>query len=210
MLQLLWSMHYRFPLVWICLLWFYQISNDYKWNGVNFYTHGYNITKGCHWCDIFLLCENCGCGCAWDELYLRETVDPDSPDIRVRVKKRKTITNCCCACDKFVKYETKNHVRGPTVRAECCNICLNSFMNSICCNYCISGFDFVMKIEDENKLETGKVTVFSGCCSKKVEGNCCFLPRPYFEVDMPVNASSEQKFQIIADIIHFDVVNRLI
>jgi hypothetical protein len=187
-----------------------QTQIDYKKDGMPFYTQGYNITKGCHCCDIFLLCENCGCGCTGKKLYLRENVDPDSPDIRVGVKKGKTITNCCCACDKFVKYETENHLKGPTVRAECCNICLNTCVNSFCCGCCVSGFDFEMKIEDENNVETGKVTVFSGCCSKKVEGMCCRLPRAYFEVDMPANASSEQKFQIIADIIHFNEVNKLI
>ena len=188
-----------------------QFQMDYKRNGLPFYTQGYNITKGCHCCDIFVMCQFCGCiPCAGKTLYLRENVDPNSPDYKVGRKKGKTITNCCCSCDKYVRYENENNLKGQTVRAECCNICMNSCMNSICCNYCISGCDFVMKIENENNLETGKVTVFSGCCSKKVEGKCCFLPRPYFEVDMPDNATSEQKFQIIADIIHLDVVNRII
>ena len=46
--------------------------------------------------------------------------------------------------------------------------------------------------------------------SSKVEGRCCFLPRPYFEVNLPVGATSEQKFHIIADLIDLDVINRIL
>ena len=184
-----------------------QFQMDYKREGRPFYTQGYNIVKGCHCCDICLLNGFCGfCDCAGDELYLRENIDPNSPDIKVGRKKGKTIANCCCSCDKYVKYETENHLRGQTVRAECCDLCVSSCTNTCCCHGC----DLEMAIEDENRLKAGRVRVFSGFYSEKVEGKCCHLPRAYFEVDMPPNANSEQKFQIIADLIHFDLSNNII
>lgn len=188
-----------------------QFQMDYKRNAMPFYTQGKNITKGCHCCDVFLLCEYIGCcACFGEELTMRENVDPDSPDIRVGRPKGKTISNGFCACDKWVRYETENNLRGQMVKAECCDIFKNRCMNSCCCGYCAQGFDFELKIENENRVQAGKVSVFSGCCSSKVEGKCCYLPRPYFEIEMPENASSEQKFQIIADLIHFDIVNGII
>lgn len=33
-----------------------QFQMDYKRNRAPFFTQGYNITKGCHCCDIFILC----------------------------------------------------------------------------------------------------------------------------------------------------------
>jgi len=188
-----------------------QFQMDYKRNGLPFYTQGKNITKGCHCCDVFLFCQDLDCcPCFGDDLTLRENVDPNSPDIRVGRQKGKTISNGSCSCDKYVKYETENNLRGQTVKAECCDIFKNRCMNSCCCGSCVQGFDFAMIIQNENKVQVGKVSVFSGCCSSKVEGKCCYLPRPYFEVDMPPSATSEQKFQIIADIIHFDIINRII
>jgi len=187
-----------------------QFQMDYKRDGQPFYTQGYNIVKGCHCCDGFI-CQSCGCfTCAGDKLYLRENIDPDSPDIRVGRPKGKTVTNCCCDCDKFADYRTENDVKGQTVKAQCCDICKNYCFNSCCIGSCAQGFDLEMVIENENGLKTGNVLVYAGCCSKKVEGKCCYLPRPYFDVNMPSDATSEQKFQIIADIIHLDLVNKII
>lgn len=187
-----------------------QFQMDYKRNGETFYTQGYNIVKGCHCCDVCILgCFAC-CACSGNKLYLRENIDPNSPDINVGRPKGKTVTNCFCSCDKYADYRTENKVKGQTVRAECCDICTNYCINSICSGYCAQGCDLEMSIENENGLKTGNVLVYSGCCSKKVEGKCCYLPRPYFEVNMSPETTSEQKFQIIADIIHLDLANNII
>ena len=186
---------------------------DYRRNGNPFYTQGFNIYKGCHCCDMCILCNFCACiPCPGRKLYLRENMDPDSPDIKVGIQKGKTKTNGCCACDKYVDYYTQNKLKGHTVRAACCDICLHSCFANCCnsCYRCIQGCDFEMSIEDENGIKTGNVFIHSGCCSRKVEGKCCYMPRAYFEVNMPLNANSEQKFQIIADLIHLDIANNII
>ena len=67
--------------------------------------------------------------------------------------------------------------------------------------------DFEIDIEDGNGLKNGSIFIYSGCCSKKTEGKCCFCPLPFYDIEMPASASSEQKFQIIADTIHFDIIN---
>lgn len=186
---------------------------DYRRNGHPFYTQGFNIYKGCHCCDMCLIC-NCFpmiC-CVGKKLYLRENTDPDNPDIKVGTPKGKTKTNCCCSCDKYIDYYTENKLKSQTVKAECCDICTYTCLATCCalCNRCIRGCDFEMSIEDENGVKTGNVFIYSGCCSKKVEGKCCLMPRAYFEANMPPNATSEQKFQIIADLIHLDLVNNII
>lgn len=189
-----------------------QFQMDYRRNGFPFYTQGFNITKGCHCCDFCLLgCFTCfPCPCPGKELYLRENIDPSSPNINVGRQKGKTKTNCCCSCDKYVEYYTENNLKGQTVKADCCDICKNVCITRCCTGYCVQGCDFEMSIENENGLKTGNVLIYSGCCSQKVEGRCCYFPRAYFEVNMPPEANSEQKFQIIADIIHMDLANGLI
>jgi hypothetical protein len=188
-----------------------QFQMDYRRNGEPFYTQGINISKGCHCCDVCLLncCNTC---CAGDKLYLRENIDPDNPNIKVGNPKGFTEANCCCACDKFVIYNQQNNLRGQTVRAACCEICKNSCLAGGCCcvcSCCIQGCDFEMSIENESGIKTGNVKLFSGCCSEKTQGKFCYLPRPYLEVNMPPNSTSEQRFQIIADIIHLDLNNRI-
>ena len=186
----------------------YQL--DYNRNGKTFLTHGFNITEGCHCCDLFILCTICDG--PEKKLFLRENTKPDDPDITVGIQKGKTMTNCCCCfcTDKYAEYYDINNVKGPTVRAECCDICKNSCMNYCCCGSLVGGFDFEMSIEDEKGFKNGNIMVYSGCCSNKTEGECCKLPRAYYEVNFPPNATSEQKFQIIADLIHLDAVNNMI
>ena len=188
---------------------------DYKRNGAPFYTQGFNLNKGCHCCDFCICCFCLDCFiCAGNKLFLRENIDPDNPDIKVGRPKGKTETNCCCTCsDKFAQYITEFKLKGPTVRATCCDICKNACMISCLtcggfCNCCVAGFDFEMSIEDPNGIKTGNILIYSGCCSKKVEGKMCYFPRAYMEVNMPPNATSEQKFQIIADAIHLDLSNK--
>lgn len=195
-----------------------EFQMDYNRNGETFYTQGYNLTKGCHCCDFFAccLCWNC-LNCAGRKLYLRENIDPDDPKITTGRPKGKTETNCCfSSCtDRFVKYTTENKTKGYTVRAACCDICKNNCLVSLltccgCCNTCVAGFDFEMSIEDPNGIKTGNILIYSGCCSKKTEGKMCYIPRAYMEVNMPPNATSEEKFQIIADAIHLDLANAFI
>ena len=185
---------------------------DYRKNGQPFYTQGFNIYKGCHCCDMCIICNCSMIPCVGKKLFLRENINPDSPDIKVGIPKGKTKTNCCCSCDKYIDYFTENKIKSQTVRAECCDICTHSCFATFCCicNRCIRGCDFEMSIEDENGTKTGNVMIYSGCCSKKVEGKCCYMPRAYFEANMPPNATSEQKFQIIADIIHLDLSNNIL
>ena len=77
------------------------------------------------------------------------------------------------------------------------------------CLKCCCGLerDFEMDIEDENGEKFGNIIIYSGCFSKKVEGTTCYEPIKYYEINMPLNASSERKFQISADLIHFDIIN---
>ena len=70
--------------------------------------------------------------------------------------------------------------------------------------------DFEIEIEDEKGNKCGNIMFYSGIFSKLVEGRCCYMPKPFFEINMPQNASSLQKFQIIADTVHFDYVNNLL
>lgn len=196
---------------------------DYRRNGIPFYTQGFNLTKGCHCCDICVCCGMCRfCPCPVNKLYLRENIDPDSVDHKVGRKKGTTETNCCCACnDKFAEYTNENNVKGQTVRAACCDVWRNNCLNltaiycacclgACCCAYFITGCDLEMSIENENGIKTGNVKVYSGCCSEKAEGKFCYFPRGYFEVNMPPGISSEQKFQIIADVIHLDLINKIL
>lgn len=186
---------------------------DYKRNGEPFYTHGYNIKKGCHCCKICFIPFHSCIPCAGKKLFLRETVDPDSPDIKVGKYKGKTITNCCCACsDKYADYFTVTNLKDQTVRAACCDICKNYCFSCscCCCNCCVQGCDFEMSIENEHGIKTGNILIYAGCCSKKTEGKMCYFPRSYFEINMPPGATSGQKFQIISDTIHLDLINSII
>ena len=185
---------------------------DYRKDDHPFYTQGFNVSKGCHCCD-FLACP-CYCCCACvDKLYLRENYDPDSPDKTVGAPKGRTETNCCCSCDRFVDYFPENNLKDQTVRVACCDLCCNACCAGLCCCcfWCIQGGDIEMSIEDQNGAKTGNVLIYSGCCSRKVEDKkCCSFPRDYFDANMPPNATSRQKFQVIADIIHLDLVNNII
>ena len=67
-----------------------------------------------------------------------------------------------------------------------------------------------MDIENESGLKTGSIMIYSGCYSQKTEGKTCYCPFAYYDITMPPGATFEQKFQIIADLIHFDVFNNII
>ena len=183
---------------------------DYKRNGVPFYTQGINMQKGCYFCRFYSClstCYHCNCcfNCSINRLYLRKNIDPDSPDFNVGIKKGVTDTVInCCATDYISTYTTQEGFKGQGVRARCCEV----FKAQLANNFRLCNGDLEIDIEDANGLKTGNVMIYSGNYSQKSGGRFCYKPRKYFEVNMPPNASSEQKFQIIADLIHFDLVYR--
>ena len=190
---------------------------DYRRNGAPFYTQGYNLQKGLYCCKCYCCtacCVCCACCACCDccaqtvnTLFLRENIDPESRDFNVGTHKGTTnVVTSCCATDYISFFAGVDGAKGPTVRAKCCDICKHNCAAGCCC----CNADFEMDIEDETGLKTGSVMIYSGNYSQKSEGRCCYRPRPYFEVNMPPNASSEQKFQIIADLIHFNIKNSVI
>lgn len=184
----------------------YQL--DYKRNGAPFYTQGLNIKKGCYFCNCdCCYCCDCCC-CPPGVLYLRENIDPDSPNFDVGKKKGKTKAYACCCfccsccCPNKAEYYTQENVKDQTVNATCGELCRHCFLSQFFCG----GADLEMHIEDSRGVKTGSVKIYAGCCSRKVEGKTCYCPRqPYYEVNLPPNATSEQKFQIVADVIHLDL-----
>lgn len=174
---------------------------DYRRNGRGFYTQGLNIQKGFH----CLGCSNCKCDCPCaphSRLFLRENIDPDNPDFNVGVHKGYTdypLGCCCILCDRNAFYMDENNLKSYGIRAKCCDILAQRLS-------CIKG-DFEIDIEDSKGCKTGNIMIYAGCYSQAVQGHCCYLPRNHFEINMPQAATSEQKFQIIADAIHFDLIN---
>ena len=168
---------------------------DYRRNNKTFYTQGLNIQKGCYCCKCHCCtCCCCCCSCPASILYLRENVDPDNPDFNVGIKKGRTSKYGCLLTDKVVSYFSQEGMKGPSIRAGCCTGC-------ICCDCS----DIIMDIEDGNGGSIGKILIPNGCNSEKVKGMCCHLPRPYYEINISQNITSEQKFQIIADVVHFSL-----
>ena len=177
---------------------------DYKRNNTNFYTQGFNIQKGCYCCK----CNFCKCGCFPPSiLFLRENIDADNPDFNVGVQKGQTVEQNCCG-DRKVQYDTQEGLKGPAIKLQCCNICKHQCANCCTCGLC--GCDVEMIIEDGNGSQTGTIEVPNGSCSKKVEGTCCLLPGRHYVVNFPPSSNSTEKFQIIADLIHFDLVNKIL
>ena len=193
---------------------------DYKRNNVNFYTQGFNLKKGCYFCKCICKC------CPPSVLHLRENGFPDNADFEVGNKKGRTeTTNCCCFCLKekvTTKYITQEGFAGPEIAMDRClicrDLCLASCLIYCCCpvilccsrNYAHC-YDLEMDIHDGAGNKTGNIIISNGCCSKKVAGlGMCYSPRGYYEINCPVNATSLEKFQIIADVIHFDQVYDII
>ena len=177
---------------------------DYKRNGKPFYTQGLNLQKGFYCCQCY--CPSC-CSCCTRSSYLnlRENIQPDNPDFNAGVFKgtTKASTNC------FVAEYTANYINGddssgPGLRAKCCDVYKKRCLK--CC--CGLEFDFEIDIVDAKGNKIGNVMMYSGCYSEKVKNyGFCYTPRPYYEINLIQKITSEQKFQIIADLIHFDVTN---
>lgn len=174
---------------------------DYKRNNVNFYTQGQYIQSGLYCCKCLCL-KRC---CIGDIFYLRENLEPDNPDFNVGVKKGSTLAGGCCG-DILTTYTSQEGLRGPTVKVQCCELCKDRTLGCGCCcsNAGCCGYDTELIVEDANGQQTGTITLFNGGCSKKVEGMCCHIPGRHYLINFPPNASSNEKFQIIADLIHLD------
>jgi hypothetical protein len=181
---------------------------DYRKNNQGFYTQGIYQRKGCYIRDCNKCCDcNCCNCCPYHILYLRENIDHDNPDFDVGIKKGRTETSLCKCCnDRTTTYITEGNLKGYGIRATCSEVYKRKILRK-CCDMTT---DFEILIEDEKGNRCGNIMFYSGLFSKLVEGKCCYMPKPFFEVNMPQNASSIQKFQIIADAIHFDYVNNLL
>ncbi len=166
---------------------------DYKRNNRTFYTQGLNLQRGCHFCKCDFCFSKCSCCCKFSFLNLRENIEPDNPDFNVGIKKGSTMKGGCCCSDILVFYMTPEGAKGPTIRLPCCK--------GFNCCHCT---DVEIDIEDDNGVKIGNIHVPYGCCSENVKGMCCYVPRLHYEINIPQNMPSEQKFQIIADVIHFN------
>lgn len=177
---------------------------DYKRNNECFYTQGVNLQKGCYCCKCL-----CSCPCCLPPiLYLRENTEPDNKDFDFGVKKGKTTGagSCCLSCkDRVVTYTSQEGNTGHSVRLACCDLLKHSL--TCCFGHC---FDIEMDIEDGKGAKVGRIYIPNGWCSKKVEGKCCYLPRAHYEIELPKSVSSFEKFQIIADVIHFEMENSIL
>ena len=177
---------------------------DYKRNGNPFFTQGINIQKGFYCCKCY--CPSC-CSCCTrsDYLDLRENNQPDNPDFNYGTYKGTTrVTTNCCVPEYTANYINVDKSNGPAIRAKCCDVCKKRCLR--CC--CGCEYDFEMDIEDGNGNKSGNIMIYTGCYSEKVKDfGICYSPRPYYEINLPSLATSEQKFQIVADLIHFDLTN---
>ena len=176
---------------------------DYRRNGKPFYTQGYNLLRGFHCCKCYC-CSCFPCCSRVDKLFLRETTNPNNRGVSEgKGNGRTEVDLSCCVWDYISTYRNEKKQKGYGVRGKCFEVCGHSCLRCCCGLDC----DFKLHIEDAKGKETGNIMIYSGCFSEKVKGRCCYLPRKYFEVNIPPEASSEQKFQIIADLIHFDIVH---
>ena len=177
---------------------------DYKRNGKPFFTQGLNLQSGCYCCQCYC-CSCCSCCTRSSYLRLRENIYPNNPDANVGIYKGVTkATTCCIVPELTANYIKNDDSNGPGIRAKCWDVIRKRCLKCCCGLDC----DFTIDIEDANGNKNGDIKIYSGCFSKKTEEHCfCYLPRPYYEINMPVMATSEQKFQIIADLVHFDFIN---
>lgn len=181
------------------------VQMDYKRNNKNFYTQGFNIQKGFYCCT----CYCCFCCNFKSHLYLRENIDPNNPDFNVGIKKGFTAGTPQCFSyirDREASYTNEMGVTEYTVRLPCCEACRMSLSRCYCCNF----KDIEMSIEDVTGKQVGTIVIPDGCCSKRVEGDFCYLPGRCYEINFPPNISSLGKFQIISSVIHFDLENMII
>ena len=181
---------------------------EYKRNNSNFYTQGINLPKGCYFCK----CLCCSCCCCKSTLYLRENVNPDNADINCGIPKGKTTGSelCCPYCrDRIATYYSQEGFKGPKIKLPCCDGCLFCACVCCCCCCCCNNTDIKMDIEDGNGRLIGNILIPNGCESEKVTKSC-YCARRYYEINITQNIESIEKFQIIADVVHFDLENNML
>ena len=98
--------------------------------------------------------------------------------------------------DRKATFYSQEGAKGHNLRLHCNDYCL---LKCLCCCK-----EIEIGIEDSKEKKVGNIFVPSNCCSIKAPSNCYCGVR-YYELTMPKNISSEQKFQIIANVVHFDV-----
>ena len=175
---------------------------DYMKNNIPFYTQGINQKKGCYPCGFCLTytCYCCrDCCCTPQILLLRENPDANNPDFEIGTKKGRTqgFKNICM--DSRITYINQDENNGPSVafHAGCCE----------CCSFCLCS-DIPISLENATGQKIGTILIPNGLCSQKVPS--CYVPRNHYEINLEQNISSVEKFQIIADVVHFDLLNRFI
>ena len=199
-----------------------QFRLDYKRNNNLFYNQAFIYEKGCHCCctecyvcgrcagkECSCCCGKC-CGvdmccdpCTPNILKLRENINEFN--ILEGAKKGETVgTPCCCKLcrDKTVTYNTEEGSKGISLRLDCCEFC-----KYCCCKKCKE--DLEITIEDSTGQKVGYIFIPNSCCSKTVP-SCCYHVLNYFEINVPLNMPSNDKFQIIADLIHLNIENGII
>ena len=194
---------------------------NYKRNNRCFYTQGISLPKGCY-CGKCICYGCCSCCCCNSYLDLKEGTNPKLPSLG-ESKGHTKVKNCCCCCcddcnckqcnDLKVTYISQEGKKGPTVRSPsscCCKNCCKCDDCCCCCSCDCCNFDVELDIEDSQGVKKGNILIYEGCCSSKVEKKCCYCPRHYFDINMPPDFTSEEKFQVIADIIHFDLNYRIV
>ena len=179
---------------------------DYKRNDKNFYTQGIYLKKGCYCWELY--CYYNLCNCCKITLYLKENTDPYGFNSGIGKGKTNGTPGCCIMCrDKVATYYSNEENQGPKIRYKF-NIC--DLINNICCHYCCCCVnDIIIDILDEKEQRVGNILVPNGCNSEKVHKSC-YLSGKYYEINLPSNASSIEKFQIIADVIHLDLEHGLL
>lgn len=199
---------------------------DYRRNNVNFYTQGIYLQEGCYCCsckDCFLCTydscySNCNvCVCGRPKLFLRENTTPDNPNFNMGTYKGMTLGTppCCRICrSRYITYNSEAGIEGPTIKFSCCDAFKESYCDCCkfpCCTCCrCNDMNISIENEKEGKIENGSIIVPRGCYSSRVN-KCCFYPYSNnYEITFPPNFTSIEKFQVIADLMHFQLETPLI
>ena len=195
---------------------------DYKRNNNLFYNQAFIYEQGCHcFCTECYGCKSCTgaeCSCCCGKFFCVDfCCDPCTPNtLKLRentnefnmlegAKKGQTVgMSCCCKIcrDKTVTYNTEEGQKGMSLRLNCCEFCKYS-----CCKHCKQ--DLEITIEDSKGEKVGFIYIPNSCCSKSVP-SCCYHVINYFEINVPLNMPSHDKFQIIADLINLNIEHGII
>lgn len=106
-------------------------------------------------------------------------------------------------------------MKTSSLRLTCCEVCKHKFRylaylpicfptNLICAGVCCCR-DIEIAIESPNGVKTGNIIMPNGCFSERANKGLCFCPNHHFEVNLPPQITSAEKFQIIAEAIHLDL-----